>query len=83
MPPSQRLSEEEFDAWKHHPITVALFAWLAAGREASKEDFIRGNLTLDREWASGMNQAMVIGRCEMAQTILDLEFNQLGQYDAE
>ena len=75
--------EAEFQEWKHHPVTKALRAYLSSGVEGVKEDFIKGALVMNDCWQSGMKQANSIGRCEMAQMILDLEANQLGVENEE
>lgn len=83
MPQSQQQqqSEEEFALWLSMPTTKKLLQWLVDGIEATKEDFIRGGLTMDSDWKSGMKQAHAIGRCEMAQTILELDYQQLEKSD--
>lgn len=84
MRQSQLPSDQEFDEWLLHPITKRLMQFLEHGIEEAKQDFVRGALTLqDGAWQTGMKQANVIGRCEMAQTILDLEYQQLEKIDEE
>lgn len=83
MPQSRQLSEDDFQGWMSHPVTRAMRDWLRAGIKATGEDFVAGALTMNDQWQSGMKQAHAIGRCEMAQTILDLELSQLGTYDEE
>lgn len=84
MPQSQQQqSEEEFALWKSNPVTKRLMAFLALGLERSKNDFINGNLVMSDQWASGMQQAKVIGRCDLAQTIIDLDYQQLENLDEE
>jgi hypothetical protein len=40
-------------------------------------------LVMSDQWTSGMKQAHAIGRCEMAQTILELDYQQLEKSDEE
>jgi len=58
-------------------------AFLRAGIEQAKLDFVDGTLVMTDQWQSAMKQANVIGRCEMAQRIIDLELSQLGTDDEE
>jgi hypothetical protein len=84
MRPSQPPSDQQFDEWLLHPITKRLMRFLEVGIEEAKHDFVSGALTLqDGAWQTGMKQANVIGRCEMARTILDLEYQQLERIDEE
>jgi hypothetical protein len=78
----QQLSEE-FALWLSMPTTQKFMAWLRRGIEETKEDFIRGGLVMSDQWTSGMKQAHAIGRCEMAQTILELDYQQLEKSDEE
>lgn len=65
-------------------MTQALHRFLRRGLEQAKQDFIDGAyINKDGMWQTSMQQADVIGRCTTAQTILDLEANQLGVEDEE
>lgn len=83
MPQRPQVSEEEFLAWSSHPVTRRLMDFLRANIEDYKTAFVEGALTMTDQWASGMKQAEVIGRCEMARTILAIDHLILEKFDEE
>jgi hypothetical protein len=64
----EAVSRENFDEWKHHPVTKQLLKLLAADREVMKEGLIQGAFTDEQE---------VKGRCRAIAIILQLEYEDL------
>ena len=64
----EAVSQDNFDEWKHHPVTKRLMKMLSTDRDAMKEGLV--NNTFDDEQE-------VKGRCRAIAIILDLEYGDL------
>lgn len=64
----EAVSQDNFDEWKHHPVTKRLMKMLSTDREAMKEGLV--NNTFDDEQE-------VKGRCRAIAIILNLEYEDL------
>jgi hypothetical protein len=62
------VSPDNFDEWKHHPVTKRLFKMLSDDREAMKEGLINNSFDYEEE---------VKGRCRAIAIILSLEYEDL------
>jgi hypothetical protein len=67
---SEPVSNENFDEWKHHPVTKRLMKMLTADRESMKEGLVNNAFEEDME---------VKGRCRAIAVILNLEYEDLFQ----
>ena len=68
------VSSDNFDEWKHHPVTKRLMKMLSTDREAMKEGLV--NNTFDDEQE-------VEGRCRAIVIILNLEYEDLFEVKRE
>lgn len=64
----EAVSRENFEEWKHHPVTKQLMKLLTADREAMKEGLVHGAFDDEQE---------VKGRCRAIAIILTLEYEDL------
>ena len=64
----EAVSQDNFDEWKHHPVTKRLMKMLSTDREAMKEGLV--NNTFDDEQE-------VKGRCRAIAIILNLEYEDM------
>jgi hypothetical protein len=62
------VTEENFQEWKHHPVTKKLMKMLLADRESMKEGLI--NDAFD-------NEQEVKGRCRAIAVIIGIEYEDL------
>lgn len=62
------VSPDNFDEWKHHPVTKRLFKMLSDDRETMKEGLINSSFDSEEE---------VKGRCRAIAIILSLEYEDL------
>ena len=62
------VSPDNFDEWKHHPVTKRLFKMLLDDRETMKEGLINSSFDSEEE---------VKGRCRAIAIILSLEYEDL------
>ena len=62
------VTEENFQEWKHHPVTKKLMKMLLADRESMKEGLI--NDAFD-------NELEVKGRCRAIAVIINIEYEDL------
>jgi hypothetical protein len=67
---SEPVSSENFDEWKHHPVTKRLMKMLTLDRESMKEGLVNNAFEEDLE---------VKGRCRAIAVILNLEYEDLFQ----
>ena len=56
---------EDFEGWKHHPVTKRLMKQLRADRETMKEGLINNAFDEEQE---------VKGRCRAIAVILDIDY---------
>lgn len=68
------VTSDNFDEWKHHPVTKRLMKMLGTDREAMKEGLV--NNTFDDEQE-------VKGRCRAIAIILNLEYEDLFEVKKE
>jgi hypothetical protein len=68
------VTSNNFDEWKHHPVTKRLMKMLGTDREAMKEGLV--NNTFDDEQE-------VKGRCRAIAIILNLEYEDLFEVKRE
>jgi len=66
----EAVSRENFEEWKHHPVTKKLMKLLLEDRESMKEGLIHGAF---------QDEAEVKGRCRAIGIILTLEYEDLQQ----
>ena len=64
----EAVSRENFDEWKHHPVTRKLMKLLTQDREAMKEGLVHGAFEDEQE---------VKGRCRAIAIVLTLEYEDL------
>jgi len=62
------VSPENFEEWKHHPVTQKLMKQLKQDRETMKEGLINNSFDDESE---------VKGRCRAIAIILNLEYDDL------
>jgi hypothetical protein len=68
------VTSDNFDEWKHHPVTKRLMKMLGTDREAMKEGLV--NNTFDDEQE-------VKGRCRAIAIILNIEYEDLFEVKRE
>ena len=73
------ITEEDFDAWKHNPVTQRLMEVLENSRQRMRNTWELGGYTRDTQYASDIKQAEAIGMCNIIHQIQELEFNDLFQ----
>jgi hypothetical protein len=64
----EAVSQDNFEEWKHHPVTKRLFKMLLNDREMMKEGLINNSFDSEEE---------VKGRCRAIAIILNLEYTDL------
>lgn len=64
----EAVSKENFEEWKHHPVTRKLLKVLNQDREAMKEGLVHNVFS---------DEAEVKGRCRAIGIILNLEYEDL------
>ena len=68
------VSSENFDEWKHHPVTKRLLKMLSNDRETMKEGLVNNAFDDEQE---------VKGRCRAIAIILSLEYEDLFEVKRE
>jgi aminoglycoside phosphotransferase len=68
------VSIDNFEEWKHHPVTKRLMKMLATDRETMKEGLVNGSFDDEQE---------VKGRCRAIAIILNLEYEDLFEVKRE
>ena len=68
------VSSDNYDEWKHHPVTKRLMKMLSTDREAMKEGLVNNAFDDEQE---------VKGRCRAIAIILDLEYEDLFEVKRE
>jgi aminoglycoside phosphotransferase len=64
----EAVSQDNFDEWKHHPVTKRLMKMLNTDRETMKEGLVNNAFDDEQE---------VKGRCRAIAIILNLEYEDL------
>ena len=68
-------TEEDFNAWKRHPVTEFLFLWALKKRESLKEDWAQGSFSDPSfELAMAIKNAGATGACSILKDLLDLDY---------
>jgi len=62
------VSPDNFEEWKHHPVTKRLMKMLSTDREAMKEGLVNNSFDDEQE---------VKGRCRAIAIILNLEYEDM------
>tara|TARA_R110000822_G_scaffold169220_1_gene309216 strand:+ start:171 stop:398 length:228 start_codon:yes stop_codon:yes gene_type:complete len=68
------VTSDNFDEWKHHPVTKRLLKMLGTDREAMKEGLVNNAFDDEQE---------VKGRCRAIAIILSLEYEDLFEVKRE
>jgi hypothetical protein len=68
------VSSDNFDEWKHHPVTKRLLRMLSDDRETMKEGLVNNAFDDEQE---------VKGRCRAIAIILSLEYEDLFEVKRE
>ena len=68
------VSSDNFDEWKHHPVTKRLMKMLSSDRESMKEGLVNNAFDDEQE---------VKGRCRAIALILSLEYEDLFEVKRE
>jgi hypothetical protein len=68
------VSSDNFDEWKHHPVTKRLLKMLSNDRETMKEGLVNNAFDDEQE---------VKGRCRAIAIILSLEYEDLFEVKRE
>jgi len=83
MPVSKpSVTEQEFNDWLQHPVTLAIKEYLKREIEAKKEEWASGVFTDQSQYSTAILNAKAIGVCEALTRVGELEFSQLGDMDA-
>ena len=68
-------TEEDFNAWRRHPVTEFLFLWAFKKREGLKEDWASGAFSDPSfELAMAIKNAGATGACSILKDLLDLDY---------
>lgn len=66
----EQVTKENFEEWKHHPVTVKFMKQLKQDREMMKEGLANGSFDDELE---------IKGRCRVIAVILDTQYEDLFQ----
>lgn len=66
------LSEEEFNAWKGALATKAVMALFMARRTELMEN-----------WAAGAKDEQAVGMCQALKAVINLSYDELGEFRGE
>lgn len=69
--------QEDFDAWKDHPITKDFFAWVEEQRETLKEQWAGGAFTGPSIEETTIRNSAATGAASAYDAVLELDFDQL------
>lgn len=72
-PPSQ----DEFLSWLEHPVTQALFLLCQSKIDEAKNLWVAGTFLDQSQFATAIENARAIGRCETLQALLDTEYEDI------
>lgn len=73
---SRNLSEEEFNEWKSHPVTLAVMEILSSRREALRQAWEGGSFTDWESSATALVNVGNIGTCKGYAFVQDLDYEQ-------
>lgn len=71
------ITEEDFDQWKGHPVTIRLMAILKDVRESARDSWENGAFTDQSKHGSDIKNAQAIGACGIIRQLEELEFKDL------
>lgn len=71
--------EQEFLAWKSHPVTLRLLQLLRKWQEGLKDDWATGQFTEETEFKTAVTQAKALGNLQTCKRIEDLDYDELQQ----
>lgn len=71
------ISEEEFEAWKQHPVTKGFFRWLDVKHQNNQNSWSAGQYQDADVYKSAVRNAGALGQCSMIAEIKMLEHAQL------
>lgn len=79
------LSEEEFLAWRQHPVTEGLIVLLRGRIDGLKERWAAGQFTDPSQFGTAILNAEAIGECKLCEVLIALDFEQFHSelYDDE
>lgn len=69
--------EQEFLAWKSHPVTSKLLQVLRKWQEGLKDDWAEGHLIEDTEFKTAITQAKALGNLQACKRIEELDYETL------
>lgn len=69
------MSKEEYQQWKHHPLTQSFHQYLKDYRKAVMESWAQGRL-------SQSDQIAAVARCQMADEIMTLDDDSIANFYA-
>jgi len=76
------MTEQEFNEWKSHPMTLAVMEILSKRREQMRLDWEGGSFTDYDERAMALTNVGNIGTCKGYAFIQDLDYEQyIGEID--
>lgn len=70
------VSEEDFLAWRQHPVTEGLLALLRGRVDGLKERWAAGQFTDPSQFGTAILNAQAIGECGLCETLIALDFEQ-------
>lgn len=76
-PPREVVKAEEWDQWRTHPVTQALWQLYNSRRRDLMEQWAAGNFTHPELHAAAILNAKAIGGCEMLHSLLNLDAEQV------
>ena len=72
-----KLTQEKYDDWLAHPVTVALNHFLRREAENLRQQWSRGNFTSDTADKTALLNANAIGQAEVVDRLLNLKPEEL------
>lgn len=70
-------TESEFDEWRSHSVTAALFTLLDARVADLKDQWASGQFTDMSQFGTAILNAKALGNCEACSLVRELTFEQL------
>ena len=71
--------QDLYNDWLAHPVTVRLRRLLLQNRESLKEAWASASFSAETTEKTALLSANALGQCEVLQTILNLELEQIFQ----
>ena len=73
------MTEEDFAAWRMHPVTKEVMAVLGARREARRQEWEGGSYTALTKDETILVNVGNMGECKGLAFVMDLDYEQLRQ----